>query len=106
MNKRWQRRGSIAILLFMTVLFLSSCVMTSPLLNIRPSAPVVTIDIPPNRLSVSGPMREQDFLYLKNYLDMLLDEDYHKHSYRYKAGVDVKYDIDIKQDTKFKSELK
>jgi len=105
MTRRWTRRGSIVILVAIAIGNVG-CVITSPLLNIRPSSPVITIDVPPNRLAVSGPMMQEDFVYLRSYLDMLLEEDYNRHHYTYKSGVDIKYDMRVDQETEFKSKVK
>jgi hypothetical protein len=104
MTKRWTKRGSIVILSIIAIGNVG-CVITSPLINIRPSSPVITIEIPPNRLSMSGEMDKDDFVYLHNYLDMLLDEDYHKHYYRNQSGVDINYDVSVRKKEEFNSKV-
>jgi len=105
MTRKWTRRGSVAILAIIAISNVG-CVITSPLLNIRPSSPVIMIDVPPNRLAISGPMAKKDFVYLEDYLDMLLDEEYRKHQFKHKSGVDITYDMVVKQNSEFKSEVK
>jgi len=36
---------------------------------------------------------------------MMLDEEYHKHHYKYPSGIKVDYDADISQSNKFESKV-
>ena len=105
MTKRWTRRGA-AIILLLVALGLSSCVVTSPLLNVKPSSPVIAIDIPPNRCTVSGFMTKQDYEYLFKYLDMMLDEEYHTHHYKYPSGVKVDFKVNTEHKNEFNSNVR
>ena len=105
LTKRLIRYGSITILTLIAVSNIG-CVVTSPLLNIKPSSPVIVIDAPPNRCAVSGFMTKQDYEYLFKYLDMMLDEDYYKHHYRYRSGIDVDFKVDTSQKSEFNSNVR
>ena len=105
MTKQWLRRGSVVILALMSMIFLASCVVTSPLLNIRPSSPVIVVDAPPNRLSITNSMDRADYVYLYEYLDMMLEQPYHRHHYRYPSGINVDFDANTHQSSKFESKV-
>ena len=92
--------------MFMGISFIMGCSFSSPLLNIKPSSSVIVIDVPPNRVSVSGEMEKDDFEYLFSYLDMMLDENYHRHHYRYPSGIDVDFKVDTEHKTEFNSNVK
>ena len=102
MTKRWMKIINIVMLGLILVINIG-CVVTSPLLNMRPSSPVIVIDTPPNRLAISGQLSTKDYVYLQHYLYDMLNEDYYKHNYRYKSGLDVNLKANIKMKNEFNS---
>ncbi len=106
MTKRTKKRYTVAMLTFVVLINVSGCVLTSPILTVGEAKPHITIDSPPNRLSIIGELSSEELQFLHVYLDMMLDEDYRKHHFRTRPGVDIDIDVDTDYQTESQFGLK
>jgi len=88
------------VLMFVLVLNITGCSVSSALFSSSPNKPIVIIDYPPNRIAYGGHFEPIDSKQLLEILNELNKRDYKDHHYRYPVGVKVNSLLsDTKTDT-------
>jgi len=89
--------------LIIFTLILNGCSITTPLFSSKPVTPLFIADIPPNRLTVAGKYTGRDLKFIDGLVAKMLAQPYKNHTYKYRQGVSVSYDVSHANSTEFSS---